>query len=109
MLLTLMILALATPAAAAVPTAPNDSQPWWSPNAGAIAFERASPELPGSAVFFTPAVRGTEVNIIGAGRPRGFRPGEGQLLVELGAVTTIRDTQDRTARHRGRHRRDLVT
>ena len=90
-----MILALATPAAAAAPAAPNDSQPWWSPNANAIAFQRESPELEGSDVFFAPAVRGTEVDIIGAGRPRGFRPGEGELLVELGNATSIRDTQDR--------------
>jgi Tol biopolymer transport system component len=94
-LLMPIILALATPAAAAVPVAPNDSQPWWSPNGNAIAFQRESPALEGSDVFFTPAVRGTEVDILGAGRPRGFRPGEGQLLVELGSVTSIRDTQDR--------------
>jgi Ca2+-binding RTX toxin-like protein len=90
-----IILALAAPSAAAAPVAPNDSQPWWSPNANAIAFQRASPGLEGSDVFFTPALRGTEVDIIGAGRPRGFRPGEGQLLVELGNVTSIRDAQDR--------------
>ena len=93
-LLMPIILALATPAAA-VPVAPNDSQPWWSPNSGAIAFQREAPGLVGTDVFFTPAVRGLEADIIGAGRPRGFRPGEGQLLVELGNVTTIRDAQDR--------------
>jgi Tol biopolymer transport system component len=94
-LLMPIILALAVPAAAAVPAVPNDSQPWWSPNGSAIAFQRESPELSGSDVFFTPAVRGAEVDIIGAGRARGFRPGEGQLLVELGTVTSIRDAQDR--------------
>jgi Ca2+-binding RTX toxin-like protein len=94
-LLLPIILALGAPATAAAPAAPNDSQPWWSPNAGALAFQRESPELQGSHVFFTPAVRGTEVDIIGAGRPRGFRPGEGELLVELGSVTSIRDAQDR--------------
>jgi Ca2+-binding RTX toxin-like protein len=89
------VLALAVALAIALPAAPNDSQPWWSPNANAIAFQRESPELQGSDVFYTPAVRGSEVDIIGAGRPRGFRPGEGQLLVELGNVTTVRDSQDR--------------
>ena len=90
-----VILALATPAAAAVVAAPNDSQPWWSPNSGAIAFQREAPGPAGTDVFFTPAVRGSEVDLIGAGRPRGFRPGEGELLVQLGNVTTIRDAQDR--------------
>jgi Ca2+-binding RTX toxin-like protein len=90
-----IILALVAPAAAAAPTAPNDSLPWWSPNAAALAFQRESPGRAGSDVFFTPAVRGAEVDIIGAGRPRGFRPGEGELLVELGSVTTVRDAQDR--------------
>jgi Ca2+-binding RTX toxin-like protein len=95
-LLLSVILALAAPAIAAAPTAaPNDSQPWWSPNAGELAFQRDSPGLDGSHVLFAPAVRGDEVDIIGAGRPRGFRPGEGQLLVELGNVTSIRDAQDR--------------
>jgi Ca2+-binding RTX toxin-like protein len=94
-LLVPIVLALAAPTNAADPSAPNDSQPWWSPNAGEIAFQRESPALGGSDVFFTPAVRGPEVDIIGAGRPRGFRPGEGELLVELGNVTSIRDAQDR--------------
>jgi Ca2+-binding RTX toxin-like protein len=94
-LLVPIVLTLAAPAAGVPLAAPNDSQPWWSPTAGAIAFQRESPTLAGSDVFFTPAVRGAEVDIIGAGRPRGFRPGEGQLLVELGNVTSIRDAQDR--------------
>jgi Ca2+-binding RTX toxin-like protein len=87
-----IILAFAAPTAV---VAPNDAQPWWSPNASAIAFQREAPGLEGTDVFFTPAVRGGEADIIGAGRPRGFRPGEGELLVELGNVTTIRDAQDR--------------
>jgi Ca2+-binding RTX toxin-like protein len=88
-------LVLATPATAVAPAVPSDSQPWWSPAANAIAFQRDSPEVGAGDVFFTPAVRGPEVNLIGAGSPRGFRPGEGQLLVELGNSTTIRDSQDR--------------
>jgi Ca2+-binding RTX toxin-like protein len=60
-----------------------------------IAFQREAPGLEGTDVFFTPAMRGPEADIIGAGHPRGFRPGEGELLVELGNVTTIRDAQDR--------------
>jgi Ca2+-binding RTX toxin-like protein len=94
-LLVTIALALAAPATAAGPAVPNDSQPWWSPNANALAFQRESPELGSSDVYFTPSVRGAELDIIGAGRPRGFRPGEGQLLVELGNVTTVRDSQDR--------------
>jgi Ca2+-binding RTX toxin-like protein len=94
-LLVTIALALAAPATAAAPVVPNDSQPWWSPNASALAFQRESPALAGSEVFFTPAVRGAETDIIGAGSPRGFRPGEGELLVELGDVTTVRDAQDR--------------
>jgi Ca2+-binding RTX toxin-like protein len=94
-LLLPIIVTLAAPTTPAVAVAPNDSQPWWSPTAGAIAFQRESPALAGSDVFFTPAVRGAEVDIIGAGLPRGFRPGEGELLVELGNVTSIRDAQDR--------------
>jgi Tol biopolymer transport system component len=89
-LLVSIVLALAAPM-----TAPNDSEPWWSPAENVIAFQRESPGLDGSDVFFTPAVRGAEVDIIGTGRPRGFRPGDGELLVELGNVTTIRDAQDR--------------
>ena len=94
-LLAPIALALAAPAIAAAPAVPNDSQPWWSPNASALAFQRESPALAGSDVFFTPAVRGPEIDILGAGRPRGFRPGEGELLVELGNATTVRDAQDR--------------
>jgi len=90
-----LALAFAASTTAGAPANPNDSQPWWSPNSGAIAFQREAPGLEGTDVFFTPAVRGPAADIIGAGRPRGFRPGEGELLVELGNVTTIRDAQDR--------------
>jgi Ca2+-binding RTX toxin-like protein len=94
-LLVAIALALAAPAIAAAPAVPNDSQPWWSPAANAIAFQREAPDLAGSDVFFTPAARGPEIDIIGPGSPRGFRPGAGELLVELGNVTTVRDAQDR--------------
>ena len=93
--LSVVVPVILTFAAPATVVAPNDSQPWWSPNSGAIAFQREAPGLEATDVFFTPAVRGPEADIIGAGRPRGFRPGEGELLVELGKVTTIRDAQDR--------------
>jgi len=46
-------------------------------------------------VLFTPSVRGEPVDVIGAGRARGFRPGGGELLVELGSVTSVRDASDR--------------
>ncbi len=88
-------LALAAPSTTTAPTVPNDSQPWWAPNGRAIAFQRESPALESGDVLFTPAARGAEVDIIGAGRPRGFRPGEGQLLVELDGATSIRDASDR--------------
>ncbi len=98
-LLTLLapvaLVVAASATAAAVPTAPSDSQPWWSPTASELAFQRVSPQLSGSDVLFTPATRGSEVDIIGAGSPRGFRPREGELLVEeAGGVTSIRDAQD---------------
>lgn len=94
-LLVPTVLALAVPANGAAPTVPSDAQPWWSPSASAIAFQRESPGTGAGDVFFTPAVRGPETDIIGAGSPRGFRPGEGELLVELGNSTSIRDPQDR--------------
>ena len=94
-LLVPIVLVLAAPTTGAAPATPNDSQPWWSPTASEIAFQRESPTLDGSDVLFTPVARGTEVDIIGAGRPRGFQPGGGELLVELGNVTSIRDAQDR--------------
>jgi Ca2+-binding RTX toxin-like protein len=61
-----------------------------------VAFQRAAPGIDGSDVFYTPAVRGSEVDIIGAGRARGFRPGSGDLLVETGSSTSVRDGSDRT-------------
>jgi len=61
-----------------------------------IAFQREAPGIDSSDVFFTPAVRGNEVDIIGAGRARGFRPGSGDLLVETGSTTSVRDGSDRT-------------
>src|SRR2546423_8835163 len=95
-LLVPFALALAVPALAAAPPpqVPSDSQPWWAPNGRALAFQREAPKLDGD-VLFTPAARGSEADIIGAGRPRGFRPGEGQLLVEIGDHTSVRDTSDR--------------
>lgn len=74
--------------AAAPPTAPRDTDPWWSPRGTTLAFAR------GGDVLFTPAVRGAEVDLIGAGVPRGFRPGSGDLLVEGDSSTTVRDAVD---------------
>ena len=82
--------------AAAAPTAPRDTDPWWSPQGTTLAFSRVSPATDGPHVLFTPAVRGGEVDLIGAGTPRGFRPGSGELLVELGNETTVRDAATRT-------------
>src|SRR5206468_2025146 len=64
-------------AAPPAPPAPHDTQPWWSPQGTTIAFQRDSAAAPGGDVFFTPAARGDAVDIIGAGRARGFRPGSG--------------------------------
>ncbi len=81
--------------AAATPvSAPRDTDPWWSPQGTTIAFAREAPTLDGSDVLFTPTVRGKEADILGAGRPRGFRPGSGELLVESGSSTNIRDAAD---------------
>jgi dipeptidyl aminopeptidase/acylaminoacyl peptidase len=74
---------------------PRDSQPWWAPQGTMLAFQRQAPGIDTSDVFFTPAVRGGEVDIIGAGQPRGFRPGSGDVLVETGSSTTVRDGSDR--------------
>jgi Ca2+-binding RTX toxin-like protein len=82
-------------AAAAPPNAvPRDVQPWWSPQGTTIAFERESPALDSVDILFTPAVRGGEVDIIGAGHMRGFRPGSGDLLVEAGSSTSVLDSGD---------------
>jgi dipeptidyl aminopeptidase/acylaminoacyl peptidase len=78
--------------AAPPPSAPHDTQPWWSPSGTTIAFERHVNE---SEVFFTPAARGPEVDVIGAGRIRGFRPGSGELLIENGGTTSVRNADDR--------------
>ena len=90
---------LALWAAAAVfaspPAAPRDTQPWWSPQGTTLAFQRESPGPGNGDVFYAPAVRGEEADIIGAGRARGFRPGSGELLVEVGAETSVRDASDR--------------
>jgi Tol biopolymer transport system component len=81
--------------AATPPAAPRDTQPWWSPQGTTIAFDRASPGPDDGDVFFTPAVRGKEFDIIGAGKVRGFRPMLGDLLVETGSSTSVRDSSDR--------------
>jgi dipeptidyl aminopeptidase/acylaminoacyl peptidase len=75
---------------------PRDSQPWWAPQGTMLAFQRQAPGIDTSDVFFTPTVRGGEVDIVGAGRARGFRPGSGDLLVETGSSTSVRDGSDRT-------------
>jgi dipeptidyl aminopeptidase/acylaminoacyl peptidase len=72
-------------------TVPRDAEPWWAPQGTTLAFQRA----PDGDVLFTSPVRGREVNIIGTGRMRGFRPGSGDLLVEAGASTDVRDSTDR--------------
>jgi dipeptidyl aminopeptidase/acylaminoacyl peptidase len=80
--------------AAPPPTPPRDTQPWWSPAGTTIAFERHVGEG-ASDVLFTPALRGAEVDLIGAGRVRGFRPVSGELLIETGDVTSVRTADDR--------------
>jgi Tol biopolymer transport system component len=82
-------------AAPPAPPAPRDTQPWWSPQGTTIAFQRESPPATGGDVLFTPAVRGDTADIIGAGRARGFRPGSGELLVDTGSATSVRDATDR--------------
>jgi Tol biopolymer transport system component len=81
--------------AAGAPQAPRDTEPWWSPQGTTLAFERVSPSFDGTHTLFTAAVRGPEADIVGAGRPRGFRPGGGELLVEGESATAVRDAQDR--------------
>ena len=71
------------------PSAPRDTQPWWSPQGTTIAFDRASPGPDDGNVFFTPAVRGKEFDIVGPGKARGFRPVFGDLLVEIGSSTSV--------------------
>jgi Tol biopolymer transport system component len=81
--------------AAPAPVPPRDTDPWWAPQGTTIAFQRASPTIGTGDVLFAPAVRGPEVDIVGAGRARGFRPGGGELLVEIGSSTSVRDASDR--------------
>lgn len=80
--------------AAAPPQAPRDTQPWWSPQGTTLAFFRESPAADNGHLLYTPTVRGPEADIVGQGRPRGFRPGSGELLVELGSQTVVRDASD---------------
>lgn len=75
---------------------PRDSHPWWTPQGTVVAFQREAPGIETSDVFYTPVVRGSEVDFIGAGRARGFRPGGGDLLVETGSSTSVRDASDRS-------------
>lgn len=77
------------------PTPPVDGQPWWSPQGTTIAFQRTIPATAESDVVFTGAAGGREADIVGAGRARGFRPGGGELLVEIGSSTSVRDSSDR--------------
>ena len=81
--------------AAAAPAAPRDGDPWWSPQGTTLAFSRVSPTMESPHVLFTPAVRGGEVDLLGEGTARGFRPGSGELLVELGTDTIVRDAATR--------------
>ena len=97
------VLAAAVAAAALVggastapaPLPPVDAQPWWSPQGTTIAFQRTIPATAESDVVFTGAAGGREADIVGAGRARGFRPGGGELLVEIGSSTSVRDASDR--------------
>jgi Tol biopolymer transport system component len=96
MVRTLLTLwAFSTLTAATPPAAPRDTQPWWSPQGTTIAFQRESPGPDNGDVVFTPAVRGKEFDIIGNGQVRGFRPVFGDLLVEIGSSTSVRDSSDR--------------
>ena len=89
-------MAAGVPGAAAPPKAPRDTQPWWSPQGTTLAFFRESPAADNGHLLYTPVVRGAEADIVGEGTPRGFRPGSGELLVELGSQTAVRDASDRT-------------
>ena len=73
---------------------PRDTDPWWAPQGTAVAFERDGLGLDGADVLFTPALRGVEFDLIGAGRMRGFRPGSADLLVERGSSTSVLDSTD---------------
>jgi Ca2+-binding RTX toxin-like protein len=82
-------------AAAPVSATPNDSLPYWSWDARQVAFQRESPAADNGHVLFTPAGRGAEADVVGPGIARGFRPGGDELLVQTGALTTVRDAADR--------------
>src|SRR6185437_12163046 len=81
---------------AAPPVVPRDFQPWWAPQGTTIAFQRLLPVTGGTDVFFTPVIRGKEIDLFGAGTLRGFRPGSGDVLVDTGSTTFVRDSTDRT-------------
>jgi Tol biopolymer transport system component len=81
--------------AAAPPQVPRDTDPYWSPQATTIAFFREAPTIQGD-VLFTPAARGAEIDLAGEGRPRGFRQGSGELLVEREGATAVLDAETRT-------------
>jgi Tol biopolymer transport system component len=81
--------------AAAPPTVPRDTQPYWSPQGTTLAFLRESPTAETGHVLFTPVVRGAETDLLGEGTPRGFRSGSGELLVQQGTDTTVRDAGTR--------------
>ena len=82
-------------AATPVDAVPNDSMPYWSSDARQLAFQRESPRIDNGHVLFTPAGLGVEVDIIGTGRARGWRPGGDELLIETDGFTSIRDAADR--------------
>lgn len=74
---------------------PNDSIPYWSWNARQLAFQRESPRIDDGHVLFTPAGHGAEVDVIGTGRARGWRPGGDELLIDTAGLTSVRDAADR--------------
>lgn len=81
---------------AAAPVAvPRDTNPWWAPQGTTLAFQRALPATDADDVLFTPVLRGAEQDIVGAGIARGFRPVTGDLLVQVGDSTVVRDGNDR--------------
>ena len=87
----------APPGKAVLPgkAAPNDSLPYWSWDARQLAFQRESPRADNGHVLFSAAGHGEETDVVGAGRARGWRPAGGELLVQSGGLTTVRDAADR--------------
>ena len=83
----LALAALAAAAHSGIPalTVQDDFDPYWSFDARYVAFEREEPpayeRLEG--VWIVPAGHGTPRRL-GAGLPRGFRPGGDELLVQAG-------------------------